>query len=175
MTTIYCLCFVSSSTGPLSAQVQAPFRGKSKEWLKIGNEQRGDSFLFEMYYFFKFKKYISWNIFDTTWFFAVVQHQWNVFPPPVQLYLRGRLDTNYAFMLTVVESLSLSLTKTMHWCHWVIESYCRSSSIFCLCWTPFFNCLKNKFITINPLQQAAGVLQGVSLTGPPLNLLRVGQ
>ena len=133
MTTIYCLCFVSSSTGPLSAQVQAPFRGKSKEWLKIGNEQRGDSFLFEMYYFFKFKKYISWNIFDTTWFFAVVQHQWNVFPPPVQLYLRGRLDTNYAFMLTVVESLSLSLTKTMHWCHWVIESYCRSSSFFCLC------------------------------------------
>ena len=45
------LIFVSSSTGPLSAQAQAPFRGKSKELLKIGKEQRGTYFLPEVYFF----------------------------------------------------------------------------------------------------------------------------
>ena len=66
-----------------------------------------------------------------TSFCAVVRHRWSAFPPLVQLYLRGRLDTNYAFMLTVVESLSLSCL----WQKLCIDvigwlSHIRSSSFF---------------------------------------------
>ena len=185
MITIYCLCFVSSSTGPLSAQAQAPFKGKSKEWLKIANEQRGISFLSEVYYFLSNSIEILNGIFlyTLTFFCAVVQHRWSVFPPPAQLYLRGRLDTNYAFMLTVVESLSLScLWQIMHWCHWVIESLSilKFLSLPLFLWMPFFNCLKNKFITINPQQQDAGVFNtgcffnwAYPLDWPPPKMLRL--
>ena len=182
MTTIYCLCFVFSSTGPLSARAQAPFKGKSKEWLKIGKEQRGNYFLSEVYFcLLNAIKILHWIFLIYLDIFlcsrATSMERLSSSSSTLSSRSPGHklcIYVNSGWVIIFV----LSLTKTMHLCHWVIESLSFFKFFLSLpffLWTPFFNCLKNKFITINPQQQAAGVLKGVFLTGPPLNLLRVGR
>ena len=166
--------------GPLSAQAQAPFKEKSKEWLKIGNERRGDFVLSEVYFIFSRKILdgiflIYLDIFLCSR--ATSMERLSSSSSTLSSRSPGHklcIYVNSGWVIVFV----LSLTKTMHLCHWVIESLSFFKFFLSLpffLWTPFFNCLKNKFIIINPQQQAAGVLQGVFLTGPPLNLLSVGR
>ena len=137
MTTIYCLCFVFSSTEPLSAQAQAPFKGKSKEWLKIGKEQRGNYFPSEVYFcLLNARKILHWIFFLYLDIFlcsrATSMERLSSSSSTLSSRSPGHklcIYVNSGWVIVFV----LSLTKTMHWCYWVIESYCCSSIFFCLC------------------------------------------
>ena len=102
-----------------------------KSGSRSGTSEEVISFSLKCILFSQERYWMEYFWYTLTFFCAVVQHRWSVFPPPVQLYLRGRLDTNYAFMLTVVESLFLScLWQKL--CIGVIGwlSHIRSSSFF---------------------------------------------
>ena len=165
--------------GPLSAQAQAPFRGKSKEWLKIGKEQRGNYFLSEVYFcLLNAIKILHWIFLIYLDIFlcsrATSMERLSSSSSTLSSRSPGHklcIYVNSGWVIIFV--LSLTNYALMSLGDWVLLSFFK---FFCLCLSLCerpFQLPKNKFITINPQQQATGVLQGVFLTGPPLNLLSV--